>query len=403
MKRDILIVGRRRLELVNRLVLDPRLRLSLITEPDCLPIYPAVDAVELVGNVQNLDEVRHAALRLMANRRVDAVVAPAESSIPTGGYLRSYLGLPGIAFDVAHAFCNKHAMKARLRRAGIPVARDRLVPSAEGIAPALRAHGLPAVIKPVWGDGSANIHIVRDETDVAEVARPDGPLLAGGAYDEPPFLVEEFLQFDDEFHCDGLVRDGEVRFTAVSQYLVPSLRSIGSVFGSYTLPVDDPLTLELTALHADVVKAMGLIDSVTHLEIFRTERGLVVGEIACRPGGSGIARNLRRAYGFDTWEHFLATELNDPLPWRPKTPDGTYGWIMFPVRRGTVRRVSDADVFAGLTEVEEVAVKVKPGDVIDGPLYSSSMSAVVHCRTESPADIAALVSAVEDRFTVEYE
>ncbi|BFU47379.1 ATP-grasp domain-containing protein [Krasilnikovia sp. MM14-A1004] len=401
--RDVLVVGRRRLELVNRMVQDPDLRLSLITEPDCLPLYPPVAAVELVDNVQNLDEVRNAALRLMNRRPFDAVVAPAESSIPTGGYLRTYLGLPGIPFDVAHAFCNKNAMKARLRRAGIPVADSRLVPLADSVERVLRAQGLPAVIKPVWGDGSANVHVVRDEAELAELTRPDGPLLGSSAYNEPPFLVEEYLEFEDEYHCDGLVRDGEVQFAAVSKYIVPSLRSMGSVFGSYTLPADDDAARAVAELHREVVRAMGLADSVTHLEVFRTRRGFVVGEIACRPGGSGIPRNLLRAYGFDTWEHFLATELNNPLQWRPDVADGSFAWVMFPLHRGVVSRVPDAGVFADLAEVEEVDIKVKPGERIAGTLYSSSMSAVVHCRTDLPGDVPDLVTALQERFTVEYE
>ncbi|MGW7046863.1 hypothetical protein ACWGDT_30065 [Streptomyces avermitilis] len=401
--RDVLVVNRRRQELVTRILQDPDLRLSLITEPGCLADYPATDAmtsVTLVDDIQNLDEVRRAVLGLMDRYTFDAIVGPAESSIPTAGYLRSYLGMPGISFDVAQAFCNKSAMKARLRSAGLRVARSTLAPLDGSVAPFLRRHGLPAVIKPAWGDGAANVHVVRDESGIADISRLGGPLLSN---DKAPFVIEDLVEFEEEYHCDGLVRDGEVRFTAVSKYLGPLLRSKGSVFGSYTLPDDSAEAKELAELHGAVVRALRLSDSVTHLEIFRTSEGLVVGEIACRPGGGGVPQTLLRAYGFDTWEHFLATELNNSLAWTPRPANGTHLWVMFPVRRGVVSRVPDADVFTDVAAVEQLTIKVRPGDHIGGMLYSTSMAGMAHCRVDSPDDVPALVRALSERFTVEYE
>ncbi|MGV9452195.1 ATP-grasp domain-containing protein [Streptomyces sp. NPDC003635] len=401
--RDVLVVNRRRQELVTRILRDPGIRLSLITEPDCLRDYPSTDGMEsvtLVKSVQNLDEVRHATLDLMNRYTFDAIVAPAESSIPTAGYLRSYLGMPGIPFDVAHAFCNKNAMKARLRGAGLRVARTTLAPSDGSVAEFLRRHGLPAVIKPAWGDGAANVHVVRTEADITRIARADGPLLSN---DEAPFLIEDFVEFEEEYHCDGLVHDGEVRFTAVSKYTSPPLRAKGSVFGSHTLPADSDEARELTALHRDVVRAMGLADSVTHLEVFRTADGLVVGEIACRPGGGGIPQTLLRAYGFDVWEHFLATELGGRPAWTPEPADGIFGFLMFPVRQGVVRRVPSADVFADIPQVESVAVTAGPGDRISGMLYSTSRAGMAQFRVDSVDEVPALVEALRERFVVEYE
>ncbi|MCX4879078.1 hypothetical protein [Streptomyces sp. NBC_00847] len=400
--RHVLMVNRRRQELVPRILKDPGLRLSLITEEDCLPSYAdtaTMASVTLVDDVQNLDSVRRATLELLDRFTFDAIVGPAESSIPTAGYLRSYLGLPGIPFDVAHAFCNKNAMKARISRAGLPVARRTLAPQDGSVADFLRQHGLPAVIKPVWGDGAANVHVVRDEADIAELSRPDGPLLR---HDTAPFLIEDFLQVEEEYHCDGLVLGGEVQFAAVSKYTGPPLRAKGSVFGSYTLPDHTDEAKELATLHRAVVRAMGLTDSVTHLEVFRTPAGLVVGEIACRPGGGGIPMTLERAYGFDVWEHFLATELGEPLEWSPKPEDGVFAFLMFPVRAGTVTRVPGPDVFADLPEVERMDITAQPGDRISGLLYSTSRAGMALVRADSVEEIPQLLATLEERFVVEY-
>ena len=396
--KHVLVVGRRRMELVRMMSADPRIRMSLITEPACRDLYPEMRHVELVDDVQQLDDVRRAALAIADREPFEAIVAPGESSIPTAGYLRSYFGLPGIPFDVAHAFCNKAAMKAVLRRAGIAVAGSSLVPRAESLPTVALRHGLPAVVKPVWFDGSAHVYKIRDVADLARVADPEGPLLPEIA---PPYLVEDLLELEAEFHCDGLVRDGQVVFAATSRYLIPSLDSMGAVFGSFTLS-EGPEHEELVRLHREVVSALGLRDSVTHLEVFRTGGRWVVGEIACRPGGSGIPTNLRAAHDFDTWSHFLATELNEPLPWRPTSSGRCHLWVMFPVRHGVVATVPGSDVFADVEAVDRLEVKVRPGDVIDGQLYSSSMSAVAHCSLPDEDGVPALVELLASRFEVTY-
>ncbi|WP_158688092.1 MULTISPECIES: acetyl-CoA carboxylase biotin carboxylase subunit family protein [Actinomycetes] len=398
--RDVLIVNRRRLELVERVLDDRRLRAAVITEPDCAELYCGIDDVIHVSNVQNLDEVRVAALELWDRRKFDAVLAPGETSIPAAGYLRSYFGLPGISFEVAHAFCDKSAMKARLRRGGIPVAGSTLVYRASALPATIAAHGFPAVVKPSWCDGAADVHVIANEFDAAAIALPDGPLSVAS---EPPFLVEDYVPFDEEYHCDGLVQDGRVVFTAVAKYLTPPLRSIGKVFGSCTLPHEDPDAAALRRLHADVVKVMGLRDSVTHLEVFRSPDGFVVGEIACRPGGGGVPHMLRTAYGFDTWDHYTAASLNEKRNWYPRATGKVHAWVMFPVEPGVVKRVPDVAAFEEWPEIDDFQLKIAAGDKFASKRYSTTGSAIAYCTVPSAADLTALVARLQDEFVIEYE
>ncbi|WP_224386176.1 acetyl-CoA carboxylase biotin carboxylase subunit family protein [Pseudonocardia sp. ICBG1293] len=382
------------------MAIDPKLRISLITEADCLSVYPPMEAVEIVQDVQNLDEVRQAALKLGSHRDFAAIVAPGESSIPTGGYLRSYFGMAGMSFDVAHAFCNKHAMKNRLRAAGVPVADDRLAETSQVLRERVLENGFPAVVKPVWSDGAAHVHVVRDNGELDALTRSDSPFLREQS---APFLVEEFVQFDEEFHCDGLVYDGEVVFVASSQYIRPTLNAFGRTYGSFTLPSSSPHTYALRELHRRAVAALGLQNSVTHMEAFRTKDGFMVGEIACRPGGGVVPRQMLDAYGFDTWRHFMATELNEQIEWSPRVSPGVWLTVQFPLRRGTVRSVPDCNIFEDVPAVIDTEVRVRPGQCIDGTLYASSMSGMSHCHLSSIEEVEPLIELLETRFTVEYE
>lgn len=107
----------------------PATDVSIITEPCHRGLYVAERDVRTVDAIECLDQVRTAALDIVGDHgEVDGVVAPSERTIPTGGYLRSYLGLPGYSFDESIAFTSKLAMKRRLQKSGVRVAASRLVP-----------------------------------------------------------------------------------------------------------------------------------------------------------------------------------------------------------------------------------------------------------------------------------
>ncbi|MFD0278259.1 hypothetical protein ACFVHB_30735 [Kitasatospora sp. NPDC127111] len=396
----VLVVNGGKVEPVELLRQDRGLRISMITEPGHRHLYPDLEHVTTVDDIGDLKQVRTAALGVIAARGpVDAVVAPSERSLPTGGYLRSYLGLPGLPFDTANLFCNKYAMKARLRAHGVPVAAGALAPTVAELPAAARATGLPVVVKPAFGNGTAFTHRVADAAELT-----GAPLRASLDRAPGPFVVEEYLDVADEYHCDALVVDGTVVFASVSRYFQPVLRSLGALFGSHTVPEEAPEVPVVRSLNERTVAALGLRDGVTHLEVLRTtDSRFLVGEIACRPGGGGVPHVLARKYGIDTRGLFLTSALGRPLDHEVRTADGVHYWCVLPVRHGTVAEVSTADDFRDLPGVLHVEMAVAPGDTVAGTLYSTSMAGLIVGRTDRVDEIPGLLDRIRRRFTIRIE
>ncbi|MFG2294922.1 hypothetical protein [Streptomyces sp. NPDC048603] len=361
------------------------IRLSVITTPGYRHFYREDTDVTLVDSVEDLTRVRLAALEIRKRNPFTHVVAPSEYSLQAGGYIRSYFGLTGPGYDTVNAFSNKHVMKQRLAGAGLPVARFQQINAFTEVTGAAARLGWPVVVKPVIGGGAEDVFVVRDEDHARELADAEETRqLRESPY---PMLAEEYVDIEAEYHCDGVVVGGEVRFAAVSRYFSPVLRSVGALVGSYTLPDDHPDAIAVREQHATAVKALGLTDGVTHLEVLAGPRGHLVGEVANRPGGGGIAEQLLYQYGVDIWTEFLATALGDPAgcPTGPRADHMVQ--YMLPRPLGTVTAVSTEADLLRAPGVVHADVRVAPGDTTTGVVHSATFAGLVLMRADTEEQV----------------
>ena len=236
----------------------------------------------------NLDQAKKAVLKLAETSSIDYIVAPTEKGVLTGGFLRSYLGLPGLPFDQALYLSNKIAMKGRLSDRHIPVAPYLRLDKWQDLSTSGNKLGWPVVIKPAMGAGTMNTFRLDAPEDIEKLQAIK--LKETFQHLGVPVLLEKYIHMRAEYHCDSVVSKGDIMFEAVSQYTNPVLGTLGSLFGSYVLPPDNPNVTSVIQMNRSVITAIGLQDGVTHLEVFHTDNGYVVGEIACSPGGGGVVK-----------------------------------------------------------------------------------------------------------------
>ncbi|MDX8048554.1 ATP-grasp domain-containing protein [Lentzea sp. BCCO 10_0798] len=375
-------------------------RLTVITEPGHLQQYgPEVD-VRLVDSVRDTEQVRLAALEVLREQEIDRVVAPFELGLPVAGYLRSYFGLPGMGYETANAFANKYVMKQRMAAAGLPTAAFRIAYGLGGVAVKAQEIGWPVVVKPVIGGGSINVVVLSDAEHLTRFARsPEGDAMNTL---DVPLIVEEFIEMDGEYHCDGIVQNGEIQFVSPSLYFTPVLGRVGN-FGSYCLPEEHPDRAEILALHSRAARALGIESGVTHMELFRTPRGLVVGEIACRPGGGGVVSGIRLQYGVDLWRALLLTSLGlEPEIEVRRRPD-VVGHYYLPVTPGSITALTPVEELEALPSVLRVEMTRKIGDVISPVPNSTSSAGLVYFTMERGRDVSARIQEILGRYVLEID
>jgi hypothetical protein len=381
--RDVLLLHTAGPQVVAALEERTDIRLSVITEPACASQYRATTSVRTVPDVTDFDAVYRTALDVVRERPPAGVVVPSERALPAGGYLRTCLALPGTGGDVATAFADKYVMKRRLSAAGVPVAPFRLATRAADVPAAAAALGLPVVVKPLRGSGSVG---------VARLDAPAEPVRTPG-----PVLVESFVRMSGEYHCDGVVHDGETRFASVSRYFAPLLRRRPDRSGSVGLPPDDPDHDPIVDLHRRATRALGLRAGVTHLEVYRTDAGFVVGEITCRPGGNGIVDHVAEHHGVDMWDALLRTSLGEEPVLTPRAVSGVPAYLRLPLPLGLITHLTPAEDLERLPGVTRVDLRCKEGDVTDSG-YPSPIAGLVFLRGRDHDDVLAAVERVVERF-----
>ena len=288
--------------------------------------------------------------------RPAAVVALTERSVVPAARLRAALGLGGLSVEAARACTDKRAMKRAARAAGLACADVVEAEDGLGAGALVERLGLPLVVKPALGSGGRGARVCRSRADVPEALAPG-------------WMAESFVA-GTEMSAETLggartggAQAGGAVWTNPTQYVVPSWSSL--------VPAP-PGVADLDAVRAlalDARRALGVERGMTHLETFLADGGPVFGEMAARPPGGHLMALVRLAYGADAWEAVLRAELGDD-PGLPDTAErAAAAWIVHP-GAGRVTVADGVEACRALPGVEEVALRVSPGDVV-GPRTGS--------------------------------
>jgi L-amino acid ligase C-terminal domain 2 len=395
----VLLVNSYKRDPVPLLELDESIRLTVLTEPGYRKLYAPDTSVLLRPDLNDFKAAREAVMALMRSGPIDHIVAPSERSVLVSGYLRSLFGIHGIPFEVANRFSNKLMMKKALAAAGLPHVPFTPLYHISAVREAARKLGWPLIVKPAFGAGGEHTIVLKAADDYERG-------MHNNEYDwfdncATALVAERYCDVKAEYHCDGIVIDGEAVFASVSRYFEPLFGRDEALTGSYILSESSSRQGEIIRLHALTVTALGLRDGVTHLEVLETGEGLFVGEIACRLGGVGVPHAIELQYGVDMWRAFLDISLSRKTELAPKCTPGIVIQVMLPAKPGVIRRLSSAEELGALPGVTEAEMSLAVGSHVPRSLHSSYVTGLVYARVPDEASVESFRSAVQNAYVVE--
>lgn len=262
-----------------------------------------------------------AIVALIEPRRPSGVVTFSERMLPLTAVLASRLGLPGHRPASLEAVTDKAVQRRLLGESPRLAIRYALADAAAG---AIHDVGLPAVAKPVRGEGSANVRFLHTPADV-DAFRATQETLWSAPRDAQrgmsAMLVEEYLP--DATHPASAAYGSYVSVEAfvVGGRFVPwaitdKLRlaypffECGSIAPS-RLPA--PMAATVRDVAAEAVGLLGIVTGTVHVEIKLTPSGPKVIEVNGRLGGS-VAKLMTAVYGWDAVRGSMDVALDrEPL------------------------------------------------------------------------------------------
>ncbi|MFE2265691.1 ATP-grasp domain-containing protein [Streptomyces griseosporeus] len=253
-------------------------------------------------------------------RSVGAVLTANEYLTELAALVCAELGLPGNDPHLAHAARDKAAMANVLTAAGVRVPYTRFVHNDTELQDALADEriGLPCVIKPVSGAGSAGVTVVTSAAEAAAAA--DIARMARGRYDGDAaagILVQTYAA-GDEYSVESVTQDAVTTHLAVTRKVVTG--GAHRVETGHSLPVRLPPATEAT-VHREVdaaIHAVGIRHGASHTEVVITPNGqCTVIEIAARLGAGHIGLLLQHALGIDVFAALPDVALGRPAALTP--------------------------------------------------------------------------------------
>lgn len=342
-------------------------RLIVVTEARALKEYAwpreAIDGLYAVRNIFDLTELTNAVSYLAREEQIDRLVGLGEYDIELASHLREHLRIPGMGETTARYFRDKLAMRDQAYRRGVRV--PAFVPAIHRPAIARFTEEVPApwLIKPRTQASSKGIQVFHHAEQLWRALDALGDRASH-------HLIERFVP-GDVFHVDAVVYDREVRFAAVHQYGRPilDLHTHGGVYTTRRVRIGSPEEKELLAFNREVIKALGMVDGVTHIEYIRNrESGAFYFLEAGARVGSGLIEEMVEAHsGVNLWAEWARLEAAELLPpyKLPAVREGHYAGVlatMAGVERPDARPFLEPGVHAAPTKPYHLGLIIESAD-----------------------------------------
>ena len=243
--------------------------------------------------------------RLMKESNFARIVPLDEFDLETAALAREHLQLPGMGQTLTRNFRDKLAMRGAARRGGVAVPDFFSVANHHELWKFMQRTQAPWLLKPRWSASAIGIQKIEQESDVW----PHLERLGDEASDH---LLECFVP-GDIYHVEGVSWGGEVLFAAAHKYGKPPMQTMhqGGVFTTRTLDRKGEEAVALREIHARTLKALGMVNGVTHSEFIRSyaDGKYYFLETAARVGGAFIAEVAEFASGINPWAEWARIEV----------------------------------------------------------------------------------------------
>ncbi|HEX2705788.1 MAG TPA: ATP-grasp domain-containing protein [Candidatus Lustribacter sp.] len=238
-----------------------------------------------VGSVVDVGQLGAAVEYVQGMVWVDRLEATIEAHTLPTAQVREARHIPGTSVRTTWLCRDKPSMKDALRAAGIPTAASAAADSAEEVIAFADRNGFPIVLKPRAGAGA------QDTMRVDSWAGLQTALSTFADSGIGSIAVEEFVEGHEGFY-DTISVGGAVRHDWATHYYPNVLeamrhRWISPQFITTNRIDQAPFYAEVRELGRQVIAALGIGTSATHMEWFFGPHGLRFSEIGVRPPGVG--------------------------------------------------------------------------------------------------------------------
>lgn len=260
-------------------------------------------------------------------------------------------------------------MRKRFAETGLGSPEFHLLKDENDLQTAIGQIGFPAVLKPVWGSDSEFVVLVNDEEEAEATFdylkkncnEQFNPIFK---YNAGLFLYEEYLP--------GM----ELSVEAFAQFGIPHVIGINEkqpITPPYFIEYGDIAPARVTEEQEEEVEklaessliALGVKNSLSHIELKITPSGPKLIEVASRMGGDDIYHNVRAVWGEDMVKIGLQVAVGQKVDFKPRDPrEHVICKYFIPSLSGVVTNVTGAKEVKQSKDVIDLFLSKEVGDSV---------------------------------------
>ncbi|MCX6789714.1 MAG: ATP-grasp domain-containing protein [Candidatus Gribaldobacteria bacterium] len=294
---------------------------------------PYVDEWIIADNTNHVEAIQAVKDFISQNpRKIDGVLTFLEDEVLLTSKIVEKFNFLGTPHSVAKKVRNKYLFRQFCRDNNLPAPRHTiLLKSVKSIGDLPEDFTFPAVIKPIFGCGSAYVIKVNNKEELANTFNYIKKNIAaataaeGSFFDGLDILVEGYID-GDEVDVDIVLQNGKIKFYSISdnyQTREPFFVETGQAIPT-SLSVKNQA--DLIGLAEEVLEKLGIQNSIVHFEAKSTPNGPVPIELGLRMGGDEVHSFVKGAWGVDLVENAAKIALGAYIP-KIQKPDAPKKYI----------------------------------------------------------------------------
>lgn len=279
-------------------------------------------------------------LNIAKKEKIDGIITD-QTDIPvrTVAYIAQEMGLPGISYETACLFTDKHKMREKLKELNLPYIPYENVSSLESAQGVAKEIGYPVIIKPVDNQGSRGVFRIDSEAELSDKFD-----LSLSVSPSNQVIVEKYI-IGKEAVVEGAVVDYKYDTLICGDTIYFDIEdSFAAKRRSFPSQLPEKIKNKIIDLNKRIIEGFGLKQGITHSEFILDGEEVYLIETAARGGGVFISSDLiSLRTGICTEEFLINLALGNPVEIEKQDKDCVCCYIAFYLPFGRVLSVDGID------------------------------------------------------------
>lgn len=303
-------------------------------------------------------------------------------------------GLCGISMDTAVKSTDKGEMIKAFEANAVEHPWYYIADNEESFNALKNDISFPCIMKPTDSSGSRGVVLVHDIAQLEREYSYTRDNSRGGGV-----IIEEYM-VGSEVSVEVIAIDGEPHVLQVTDKITTGAPHFVEMGHTQPSRLGDENIAKIKDLAIRAVKAVGIKDGPSHVEIMLTKEGPKMVELGARMGGDCITTHLvPLSTGIDMIEatiRIACGEKPDIAPRFNKASAIRY----FETAHGTIESIDGADKALKIPGVKEIAFVKKVGDTVGGINSSTDRVGFVIAQADTADDASAVCQRAIDAVSI---